>query len=641
MLPTKIRVSVYCLHVLPFALISAAAKGNEAPTAYPIEIPFESESSESSPQRSSPESSGASQSNEPENFDGIDPVSESSGSTESDFYQPPSGYSAPRSKPAPAAPSSAPSNPDSDAFGAPENGGMTPPATEDFTPPNATTEPTQNPESAVSQEKSGQPEVGEPKSGTMTELKPDAEVPPESVKPDESSSPQESEPTEKKKTKKQKNSSKKQSKSESKPKPEPKEPPVPSYFQDKSDIKFSAGLENIITAALAMPAVDFGSFSNDAILVPWFVLRDQIYPSVKLSNGRSFQLNIRSRILLAHERASKLSGKDQLTSQFTANVGEIFAVLKPSAQFSLTAGKQNFQWGPAELRSPSNWIFRPTRLADTLIRNPQSEVETRDLVRMNFSLGQQLSVVAMAEYEPEQQERPRIFAGRRALIKPEYSWNNAANSVGIVLGVAEKQGFPFVGQYATYSLSDNLQIYADAAQFQGADLALPTRINVPGRAQTNSFIVYDLPELKKEATNFELVVGARYSLPDNMEVRAEGYVNSVGLDDATLQDAQTLERGNSPFLPLFFQPGAESQSKYGVLFAARRNNFGPQNKWTSLVRYLKPFEDSSGLFVAYGEYLFSDNTVFFASLGGYHGENVSAAAVARRFSLSLGHKHVW
>lgn len=660
MFPKRNKMWSCRLQILPFALLSAVAQGNDGSGSYPIEIPLDTEEHSAIEAAEAAAARGVAQDSDPEVFDSIEPSSETKGESEPEFYQPvlPSESDL-NPSPRKAAPSSsAPPNPVE--FAPPNDQGAENSGIEALPLPSpnlpsgggAEAKPaTATDESVEPFQQSAEPTFAQPEQTT----KPDAEPPPQAEqepKADFGAPPPaeqegslqpvpERKASEPKPAKKKLNQKKQKAGGEVKAQPKPTEPPVPSYFQDKSELKFSVGLENVLIGELSAPTVDFGLFSDDKILLPWLSLRDHIYPSFKLSNGRSFQFNARSRIHFAHERATKSNRQDQLSTTITADAGEVFAVLKPSAEFSLTAGKQNFQWGPAELRSPSNWIFRPTRLADSMIRNPQSEVETRDLVRMNFSLGQQMSLVAMAEYETERQNRARLFSGRRMLLKPEFSWNNGANSIGLVLGAAEKQGFPFWGQYATYAFTDALQAYVDAGQYQGGDISLPRRISVPGRPQADSFIVYDQTELRKQDFNYEFVIGARYTLLDNIEVRAEAYANSLGLDDVTLRDAQALERGNSPFLPVFFQPGVEVQSKSGLLFAARRNNFGFQNKWTSLVRYLKPFDDSSGLFVAYGEYIFSDNTVFFASVGGYHGDNVSAAAVAQRFSFSLGHKHVW
>ncbi len=418
-------------------------------------------------------------------------------------------------------------------------------------------------------------------------------------------------------------------------------PPEPSFFQGRSELKVEAGLEHIATASFFQPSINFSKYTSDQILVPYLALSEQLYPSIKLSSGKSFLLSARPRISVLHERASKSNKKDQVETNFEAKPAEMFAVLTASSRFSLTVGKQNFQWGLAEMASPSNWLFKARTTANSLIKNPQSDVETRDIVRINMSAGQRFNLVAMVEYEAEKQKYPRIYSGRRGLLKPEISWNSGADFVGLIVGGAETQSFPFLGEYMSVTLSDAFTFYADAAHSQGGDVIKPVRLSLPEVPSEQPIIVFDQPSLNEEKINHEIVAGIRYTHENGTELRVEGYFNSLGLTAREIADVAMLEETSSQLVPLFFEPGAEYRSRRALLLAARRNGFGSRRKWSALFRYLKPLADPSGAYLVYGEYSFSDNAILFFAGGGYHGKIISESAFAQRLAFSVGHKYVW
>lgn len=417
--------------------------------------------------------------------------------------------------------------------------------------------------------------------------------------------------------------------------------PEPSFFQGRSDLKFEAGLEHIATGSFFQPAINFAKYTSDQILPPYASVSEQLYPSIKLSSGKSFLLSARPRITLLHQRAAKSNKKNQVETNFKAEPAEFFAVLSASSRFSLTVGKQNFQWGLAEMASPSNWIFKARTTANSLVKNPQSEVETSDIVRINMSAGQRFNLVTMVEYEAQKQKYPRTYGGRRGLLKPEISWNSGADFVGIIVGGAETQSFPFFGEYLSVSLSDAFTFYADASHSQGGDVIKPVRLSLPEIPSDQPIVVFDQPSLNEKKINHEVVAGVRYTFENGTELRAEGYFNSLGLTAREIADAAMLEKTSSQLVPLFFEPGAEYRSQRAVLLAARRNGFGSRRKWSALVRYLKPVADPSGAFLLYGEYSFSDNAILFFAGGGYHGKIMSESAFAQRLAVSVGHKYVW
>lgn len=421
--------------------------------------------------------------------------------------------------------------------------------------------------------------------------------------------------------------------------------PERSHLQPGLALKLDGSLENVFSVSYAEPLLPFAKLSNDQILVPYLLVSEQVYPVFKISAGRGFLLNARPRFSLSNERSKDSAGNARFENAIRADAGEFFATWTPSSRFSLTVGKQNFQWGVAEMAGPSNWIFRPQKNADTLLRTPQSEVDTRDAMRFNLSWGQSFNVVLMAEFEPEKQTLPRDFSGRRVFLKPEVSWNEGADFFGVVFGGAERKSEPFFGEYFLFNLTDSIALFADFSHKKGSEALRPLTMADPS---SSAVPPSQIPALPFEQSRFssskythEGVLGLKYNFANGAEVRLEAYYNSAGLSAEEIEAVEKMELDSSPFTPLFFDLGQEYRSQGAILFAARPVGFDSKRKWNLFGRYLKPIIDPVGAFMLYSEYAVSDSAVLFLGVAGTHGRKISEVALPFRTAVTVGQKYVW
>lgn len=415
----------------------------------------------------------------------------------------------------------------------------------------------------------------------------------------------------------------------------------PSYIADSLDFKVDVGLEHNFILSAFEPSVDFAELTSDQIPSEFFSAEEILYPSLRLKGGRGLVIQARPALSALHTRFTKKNQNQGTQTTLNADSSELFVSITPSGRFSLQVGQQNFQWSPAELGSPSNWIFKSDVLGEYVTRSPQSRVETRDLIKAGLSFGQSFSLIAMAEYEEQKKERPQVYQGRRVAAKAELSWNDAASSFGVVVGGAERLKVPFVGEYFTLSLGEAFSFYGDASHITGSPVVKPVEIRIPNSPEEQRIIVFDQPNIDSDTTEHEAIVGLKYTFLSGLEFRLEGAYSSVGLTKEELALVKELERESSPLLPLFFNPGVELRSETSVFVGLRRAGFGKGGRWTLFGRYFVPLTDSSGGIFGYGEYLFSDNSVLFFSAGGYHGRAISQSAFPRRWSFSMGQKYVW
>ncbi len=421
------------------------------------------------------------------------------------------------------------------------------------------------------------------------------------------------------------------------PPPPPPPPPAPKV----GDLKLEIGLENYNTFSYIKPVFDSAQYTENQILIPFGDLHTRLRPSIKLTAGRAFSLHTRPYFEIRNQQAFLSDKKRKSKTDFLSDMGESVFNLNVSNRVSLTAGQENFQWGGAELNGPSNWIYRSTELAESITRNPQTQVRTRRTVRLNFSAGQSFNVVAIAEFDPEKRTMPGIYEGRRFLLKPEVSWNSGADYFGFVVGGAERQKFPFFGEYTSVNIGDSMAIYIDAAHYKGSDLVRPQTVIVPSQLGPQKITILAQPDLDSDKLNHEVLLGLRYAFVNGTELRFEGYANSAGYSLTETRLVEDLYDAKSPLFPMYFFPGGETRAQRSLFFSMRRNNFGKNKNWTVLGRYWKPIADSSGGAVVYTDYGITDNATVYLAAGGFHGPLISDSSLAQRFVITLGQKYVW
>lgn len=406
-------------------------------------------------------------------------------------------------------------------------------------------------------------------------------------------------------------------------------------------LKLDVAMENLNNVNFNKAAFKSAEYTNDSLLLPFLETSTLLRSQIKLASGNAFSLSARPYFEVRHQQSFLKSGKRQPTTSFSPELGETFATVNFSNRFAVTFGQENFQWGATEFASPSNWVYRATQIAETITRSPQSKVETRQTARLNFSLGESFSLVTIAEYEAQKRMLPSIYEGRRFMLKPEYSWNSGSDFFGVVLGGAERQRFPFIGEYFSLGIGESLSIYMDAGHMKGSDILVPVEVvsQVSGKKMSNT--IFAQSRLSNENIYHELLFGMKYTLDIGTEVKMEAYSNSAGYSQAEMRLAEQIYKKESLLFPFFFTPGVEARAQKGIFMSIRHANFGSKKNWTVLGRFWKPVLDSSGGGFAYVENGFNDNIVFYFAAGGFHGPLVSESSLPQRFVISLGQKYVW
>ena len=247
---------------------------------------------------------------------------------------------------------------------------------------------------------------------------------------------------------------------------------------------------------------------------------------------------------------------------------ESFVQIDFSKSARLVVGRNNFQWGPAELLSPSNFLF-----PDLIVKpEPYYEVKGLTIARFNYTAGP-WTWVTIAELQPlkdysyELDPNYQEFSQQRLLTKIEATFNGDADAVGLTLGsrVRDEKTMPLAGLYATYTPNDAWQVYTDTLLGQGSDTPEVTDQGVSfARATDGNLYVFSL-------------AGVRYTFVDGTEVRLELIHNQFGFSKTE----------QSKLLDTMKTGGIAQLAALGVAHSQRSPLYG-QNYVYGAVRWLGP-----------------------------------------------------
>jgi len=297
---------------------------------------------------------------------------------------------------------------------------------------------------------------------------------------------------------------------------------------------------------------------------------------------------------------------------------DVYAAYTPNGPFSLSAGVQNFQWGPAELLGPSNPLFHFMTDERSALFRQQGEV----LAKASYFLTANLSLIALVE--PLSNGAPSWVAGEpftpEGLVKLEQRFSNAGDYVGLTLGRME-EGIPFVGEYGTVYLNDAISVYADARESTGSPAYYP-------QAQ-NGGVVFT----KSETQSASALVTAGIRWEGAIDTRLEYIFNSYGYDPATYVLALAGATLSPQNLAQVLSPGLELYRKHYLYLSLRTDRLGQGDKLRLSARYLLPLEDGSGSVTFPLEWSFTDNlTAILQPLVSY-GTSTSEFLQAENFEL--------
>jgi hypothetical protein len=408
--------------------------------------------------------------------------------------------------------------------------------------------------------------------------------------------------------------------------------------QEAGDLGLSfRGRLEWITAAQATAPRDTGVNPHNAVLrIAQGSAQTELRPDLRLERGADLRLVARPRLLLEGSKARAAGAWQEERRDATATWLELFGSWRVDDRLTVAYGLQNFQWGPAELLSPSNRIFHETGFT----RDPLYAVRGKHLVRVNLSRGQSLSAVVLAEVQ-DNGEDPFVAGTEfdpKGEAKVEWSPPSGRGYLGLT-GGGGKVSRGFFGEYGAVQLTDGLSLYADAVHQAGSEAWVP--VQLPGGAvgftQANR-----LRGLRTLA-----VGGVRYTFPGGADVRLEYVLDEAGWDRARLSLASRAAAalppspGQAAAVAAWLRPGFELLGRQLAYASVTLVDLPPARRTKVQARVLAALEDGSAAAFVTASHDATESLVVFVSAAAADGARDAALSRLVRGMVLAGAVVSW
>jgi hypothetical protein len=375
---------------------------------------------------------------------------------------------------------------------------------------------------------------------------------------------------------------------------------------------------------------------NRVLQVPAGGGQTELRPDLRLEYATALTAIARPRFFIKVQRAETADGWQSERSETIAEWIEGYATWRVSDRLAVSYGLQNFQWGPAELLSPSNRIFHATGF----YRDPVYVVRGRHLVRVNLSAGRQWSAVLLAEVG-DNGEAPFV-AGEpfepKAQAKVEYTSPGGDLYAAVTAGASQRSRGWF-GEYVTVPLFAGLAAYADAVHTVGRRAWYPVPDPIFGAR-------FDQSGMETRALRTTALGGLRYSFVNGNDLRLEYLFDEGGWTKDQLALAEraalaSLAVGSRAGIERFLDPGSELLGRELVYASLYFPDLPPGERLNVQARYLYSLTDGSGTAFVTASYDASDSVVAFLSLSATHGPADGALSRLTRGTAALGATVSW
>jgi hypothetical protein len=199
------------------------------------------------------------------------------------------------------------------------------------------------------------------------------------------------------------------------------------------------------------------------------------------------------------------------------------------------------------------------------------------MARINLTAGKAFSAVIMLETKENRDVAP--FSAEEAfaeagLFKPEISWNNGADYLGLVFGTRAHER-AWVGEYFNVSVPfwDGLALYGDAAHQKGSRAWYPNvtsrTVNTPRGPLTEGVVEFQRTKTDSDKLYTLAVLGLKYDFVGRSIVRFERIRSDAAYtadEEALVKEAFVSPTGAQAFLvgenlPRYLRPGLDVPSQ--------------------------------------------------------------------------------
>jgi hypothetical protein len=254
-------------------------------------------------------------------------------------------------------------------------------------------------------------------------------------------------------------------------------------IQKKLAEHFSFDFRILTYGIIQEPSNSSQNPENNFLQLPHYLADLEIRPDLRL-NIDPLELSVKPRMRLDYSiwREGDLKGKSEWTNDWYIN--EWLARWKVLQNLFLSYGRENLQWGPSFLFSPSNAFFQ-----DNGRRNPYLEVPGMDFGRLVWIPGSAWTISFIANTDEGRNKivSPDPFEKTYAL-KVDYTGRE--NYGSMILSYKENSE-TLLGFFGGWTISDAILLYGEGVMTQGSKALYPMRDSSPFGASMQKLHQHD------------------------------------------------------------------------------------------------------------------------------------------------------
>lgn len=290
-------------------------------------------------------------------------------------------------------------------------------------------------------------------------------------------------------------------------------------------------------------------------------------------------------------------------------INEWLARIRVTENLFISYGRENLQWGPSFLFSPSNPFFR-----DNGRSNPKREVPGMDFARLVWLPGMSWTLSFIANLDKGHQEFPFFEFEKTYAAKLDYL--GVGGYAGLILSHKESDRNR-LGAFGGCTASDALLLYGEGRVEKGTDALYPKAADNPFGA------VMDAVHDDESSLRGTVLVGGSYTLEIGPTLSVEYVYNSPGYSDGQADAYYRLRKESSNAFALTGWVGELSgltlkQTADTRLTFLRRNyimlQYSHNDIWDTLnlmFRWTQNIDDGSGQFISLVDYFLGDHIELF------------------------------
>jgi hypothetical protein len=373
---------------------------------------------------------------------------------------------------------------------------------------------------------------------------------------------------------------------------------------------------------------------NDFFQIPRYGADLELRPDARL-NFRRLELSVKPRGTLewmAWEDGSRKGDEDWDDDWF---INEWLARVRVTQGLFVSYGRENLQWGPCYLFSPSNPFF-----ADNGRSNPKREVPGMDFARLVWLPVTAWTVSLIANLDEGRQEFRSVEFERTYALKLDYA--GGEGYVGLILSHKEDDRNR-LGAFGGWTATDALLVYGEGTLSKGTSALYPQKADNPLGASMEAV------EDESSSLYGTVLAGGSYTLEAGPTLTTEYLYNSPGYSDDQASAFYQLRNNASDAynLPGPIQglsrltlsrtadPGLRFLRRNYVMFQYVQNDIKDVVNLT--FRWIRNIDDGSGQFIAIVECYLGDHIQLF-SIGGVnsgHGDTELGTILDRHCMIGV------